>query len=301
MKKVISLILLIIITLESYSQTSGTITVGGDFNKYYPVTWTDPAWQYHKPSYLSIGRSDIHENGFWRGSLIAEFQYHMTAWGHGSSFIEATIRNASANFIAGWRDASANGYSHNIIIWLRGGGTSYHFTANYPINVVVYDGERNPLPYQESNGPTHTYKTFIDSYVNPNGISNPGVAYFNGGGSNFFHGNVGIGMLPTEKLTVNGNIRAKEIKVEADNWPDYVFEEGFKAMSLESVERFIQHNRRLPEMPSEAEVKSKGIELGQMNVKLLKKIEELTLYLIELKKQNEKQQVEIDQLKNARI
>ncbi|PYF74208.1 hypothetical protein [Pedobacter nutrimenti] len=95
-------------------------------------------------------------------------------------------------------------------------------------------------------------------------------------------GNVGIGTTaPKEKLSVNGNIRAKEIKVETANWPDYVFAKNYVLPSLKETEKHIQEKGHLPGIPSAAEVKSSGVDLGEMNAKLLKKIEELTLYLIE--------------------
>lgn len=102
-------------------------------------------------------------------------------------------------------------------------------------------------------------------------------------------GNVGIGTLNrggTFKLAVNGKIRAKEIKVET-NWADFVFKDGYNLKSLDEVEKFIQTNKHLPEIPSEKEVKENGINVGEMNAKLLQKIEELTLYVIELKKDND--------------
>nr|WP_315425082.1 hypothetical protein [uncultured Pedobacter sp.] len=96
------------------------------------------------------------------------------------------------------------------------------------------------------------------------------------------YGNVGIGTTnPTERLSVNGKVRAKEIKVEASNWPDYVFEEGYQVGTLEGLESYIKANKHLPGMPSAKEVKANGIELGELNKKLLEKIEELTLHLIE--------------------
>lgn len=97
-------------------------------------------------------------------------------------------------------------------------------------------------------------------------------------------GVVGIGTADPDtsyKLSVNGKVRAKEIKVEAA-WSDFVFAEGYELMSLASLEKFIKRNRRLPDIPSEAEVSENGVAIGEMHSKLLQKIEELTLYVIEL-------------------
>lgn len=102
------------------------------------------------------------------------------------------------------------------------------------------------------------------------------------------NGNVGIGTTtPNEKLSVNGKIRAKEIKVEATGWPDYVFEDGYQTKSLPELETFIKQYKHLPEVPSAKEVEQNGVELGEMNKILLKKIEELTLLLIEQNKRIE--------------
>jgi hypothetical protein len=116
---------------------------------------------------------------------------------------------------------------------------------------------------------------------------------------NALNGNVGIGTTtPREKLSVNGNIRAKEIKVETQNWPDYVFKSDYSLPSLEATEKHIKEKGHLPGIPSAAEVKADGVEVGDMNAKLLKKIEELTLYLIEQKKELVKQSKEIQDLKS---
>lgn len=101
------------------------------------------------------------------------------------------------------------------------------------------------------------------------------------------HGNIGIGIkTPSEKLAVNGNIRAKEIKVEAINWPDFVFEDGYKIRPLEDLELYIKVNKHLPDVPSANEVENGGVELGRLNNVLLKKIEELTLHVINIEKEN---------------
>ncbi|NMN37159.1 hypothetical protein [Pedobacter sp. SG918] len=158
---------------------------------------------------------------------------------------------------------------------------------------------QNALPYQEINGPTFSFKTSIDNYVNSFGKSDEGTIYSQASGLNYFNGNLGLGTTDTKgfKLAVNGKIRAHEIKVEATNWPDYVFEEGYKVETLEGLESYIKVNKHLPDIPDAKEVKENGVELGEMNKLLLKKIEELTLYVIELKKENLDQQKQLDLLK----
>lgn len=129
--------------------------------------------------------------------------------------------------------------------------------------------------------------------INLNGNKLVGGTSGNGGIFVADNGNVRIGvgtMNPTKALEVNGTIRSKEVIVEIANWSDFVFDNNYKLMSLKETERFIKQNGHLPNVPSAAEVEKEGIELGEMNAILLQKIEELTLYVIELEKQ-------IDELK----
>lgn len=120
----------------------------------------------------------------------------------------------------------------------------------------------------------------------------------NGFGNHFMFisdkGNVSIGTDNSKgyKFAVKGKMIAEEVVVKLHgNWPDFVFKKEYGLMSLEDVECFIKENSHLPNMPSASEVEGAGIPLGEMNAKLLQKVEELTLYVIELKK-------EIDELKN---
>ncbi len=108
--------------------------------------------------------------------------------------------------------------------------------------------------------------------------------------------NVGIGTSSftdgsdTYRLSVNGKVRANAVKVYTD-WADFVFEEDYKLPTLEEVEAHIKQNGHLKDIPSAEDVEKNGIELGEMNKLLLQKVEELTLYLIQLQK-------EINELKN---
>lgn len=116
-------------------------------------------------------------------------------------------------------------------------------------------------------------------------------------------GNVSIGTTTpgSYKLAVAGKIAATgEVRVFTDgttSFPDYVFEPSYKLPLLEETEAFIKENHHLPEVPSAAEIAKEGMSLNEMNVILLKKVEELTLYMIELKKENTEMKKESQEMK----
>jgi hypothetical protein len=157
------------------------------------------------------------------------------------------------NLLTGWIAADFGGSdnaSDRLVIGSGFGGRTIIGTHNY--NLTQWGG---------------------DLIINPNGSK------------------VGIGTFePKEMLSVNGKISAVEIKVNGVGAPDYVFEEGYKVVRLDEVESYIKANKHLPEMPSAKEFERDGMAVGEMNKLLLKKIEELTLYLIEQKR-------DIDQIK----
>ncbi|MEW6600998.1 MAG: hypothetical protein AB1499_08510 [Nitrospirota bacterium] len=102
------------------------------------------------------------------------------------------------------------------------------------------------------------------------------------------NGNVGIGTTSPCvdcKLAVNGKIRAKEIVIDT-GWADFVFYDNYTLMPLQEVEKFIKTNQHLPGIPTAADVEKEGVSLGTISAKLLQKIEELTLYVIDMKKEN---------------
>ncbi|MCH7403552.1 tail fiber protein [Belliella kenyensis] len=113
------------------------------------------------------------------------------------------------------------------------------------------------------------------------------------------NGNVGIGTTtPSNKLEVNGTIRAKEVKLEATNWPDYVFEKDYELMPLEAVKSFIDQKGHLPGLKSAKEYEEEGVNMLELNQKLLEKVEELTLYVLQIKYKNDEIREEIKILKS---
>jgi hypothetical protein len=237
--------------------------------------------------------------------MIAKFRFHTNNWGTGSEFIDADLKEANSripaynSFIAGWTDASVGNATATIVIWLRG-NTTYKYYSNYPVSPVVYDGSPNPLTYTPTaGGPIYSVRSAVDNTVNMYGMTYGNTAYFNGVGTNYLGGNVGIGTrnTGTSKLAVEGTIAARRVKVtQSGTWPDFVFEPAYKLPSLQELETYININKHQPEVPSAAEVAKDGQDVGEMNRILLQKIEELTLHLIEQEKKIVAQQVQINQL-----
>jgi hypothetical protein len=135
-------------------------------------------------------------------------------------------------------------------------------------------------------------------------------------------GKVAVGtMAPSARLTVNstvtenaldvsasgtvnfrvkstGYVYARDLTVQATAFPDYVFAKTYKLMPLTEVNAFIQKNSRLPEMPSAVEVEKNGMSVSQVNTLLVKKVEELTLYVIKLQEQSTKLQEQVTKLES---
>jgi hypothetical protein len=143
--------------------------------------------------------------------------------------------------------------------WVTDGTGNKHHQVNFN------DGE---VYYRNGNNKTSTWGTWRSLIVENE------------------NGNVGIGTTtPNNKLEVSRTIKTKEVNVTTTGWPDYVFAADYNLMPLDSLNEFIKTNSHLPGVPSESEVNLNEANLGEMNVILLKKIEELTLYVIELKRE----------------
>ena len=205
-----------------------------------------------------------------------------------------------------------------------GGSEFTHFTIeggdgivkSYFENVMLGIGEKSPDAalhiYEDVNGTGSTLWIDADTNVNPNimfgtnGQRSANIRVKDSEndqlqfqvGPNLIdamsidtEGNVGIGNTnPTEKLVVDGKILAEEIQVQTVPASDYVFEPDYDLKPIEEVASFIKENKHLPDIPSAEEFKENGVGLGEMDNMLLRKVEELTLYMIDM-------QIQVDRLK----
>jgi len=121
-----------------------------------------------------------------------------------------------------------------------------------------------------------------------------------GGSVRIGHDEILSGTLHSDfRLSVAGKIVARSIIVTLQNWSDFVFDADYNLISLEEVERFIEINKHLPDIPSSIQVESEGVDVGDMQTRLLQKIEELTLYLIEMNKEIEVLRARIDEIEGS--
>lgn len=200
------------------------------------------------------------------------------------------------------------GAQNHIILDPNWGGT----TGNVGIGTLTpetkLDVNGNMQLFKESEerllfSTVHRNETDNRSLISPRTVDgsswdwNQEFGYHNYNRNWYFDNNVSIGSTNASgyRLAVNGKIRAKEIKVET-SWSDFVFEEDYNLPTLEEVEKHIQEKGHLKDIPSEEEVEENGIFLGEMDAKLLQKIEELMLYVIEVNKANTRLSNRINEL-----
>ncbi|MBA4198835.1 MAG: hypothetical protein C0459_14910 [Chitinophaga sp.] len=164
-------------------------------------------------------------------------------------------------------------------------GTNPQYTWN------IGGAQRGAITYVTSDG-SNTMRYWNNGYD---------ILFLNPNGSARFTGSLGIGTDkindPNYKLFVETGIRTRKIKVDQSTWSDFVFKPHYNLRTLTEVEAYIKTHQHLPDVPSEKEVKANGIDVGETQAMLLRKIEELTLYMIEQQKQINRDRKEIETLK----
>lgn len=298
MKKTITLFAIIMISFtvlgqHNYDNQNVIYSLNGNFG----INTTNP-------------NAKLHLNALERNALRVyrenRADKYLSIWhGTGGAVIEP-IRSDNANgilFLGGY-DSSTNVYiarkGGNVGIGECNTKAKLHLTALERTAFRIYRKDRadkylsiwhgtggaviEPIRSDNNNG-----VLFLGGYDSPTNV------YMARQG-----GDVGIGTTNTRgyKLAVNGNIRAKEIVIEASPWPDYVFKKNYNLPTLEEVEEYINQNGHLKNIPNEADVKENGISLGEMNAKLLQKIEELTLYTIQQENHLKLLNAKIEMLEN---
>lgn len=237
---------------------------GNDFSQYSSVVTSEAEFQ----TYKNTGTQ------WWIiCSTLPSFSNSITTNTDGSvSFASTVTSNTNLGFLLAPPSGDAiirRSTPGNLILSSNGGTSEVRFNFNYgggSGGVAIYDG---------STVNNATLKVNSSGHLS---IASSG-------------GNVGIGTTPSttidSKLTVAGTVRAREVRVNINAGADFVFDKNFNLKPLPELEHFIKQNSHLPDIEPAAQMEVNGVELGKMDIKLLQKIEELTLYLIEQNKKIE--------------
>jgi len=161
-------------------------------------------------------------------------------------------------------------------------GNAYHADLNWGTSYIGFNAKRNNGNWTLSGGGTNNGGAVIWATVDGSLLF---ASIPKTGGSTQTLTDTQIKENVKLYLTPTGVLKAKEVLVSATGWPDYVFDKDYKLLSLNEVEKYIDENQHLPNVPSAVEVESNGIQLGEMNAILIRKVEELTLYVLDLQKQ----------------
>lgn len=253
--------------LATSGQPSASLCFGGSGIQNSGFTWVPSNTDFGK-LHLSFGGSD---NGIFN-SIKMTFQSNGNV-GIGTTSPKQKLTVVGDQNILD-QGAPTNGQNSTALLRLQSSSLGAGEVLDFGMNIKSY-GWIQPQDFNDPNA-------FYNLILNAKG------------------GNVGIGTtIPDSKLAVNGTIHSKEVKVDLNvPAPDYVFASDYKLRTLKEVESYVNQNNHLPEIPSAQEFEKNGIQLAEMNMALLKKVEELTLYAIEQNKRLDKIEKENQELKN---
>ncbi|WP_316810305.1 hypothetical protein [Pedobacter heparinus] len=277
-----------LITANSSSFAGATVPTHINMLEGYRINGSIANTSHNGITYQSGGGGGAAIGFFRDGSYGTGLDFYTNYNGAYGDFQHRMRIGSNGNIGIGTTNPLANLHVIGAIRW-GGEDTNYLYTgqdvSGAYFEQVGTDADKSRIRFQTSkNGSGSNYAQLL---IDPEN----GFSFLNLGAAS---SNVGIGTKDTKgyKLAVAGNMIAESIKVQLQgSWSDFVFADDYKLLTLQQTEQHIKEKGHLPGIPSAAEVKANGIDLGEMNVKLLQKIEELTLHLI---KQEKDQQLNSD-------
>lgn len=204
-----------------------------------------------------------------------------------SSTNTLTLRNSLGDTLFRIRDDGRmgigyNGSTYGRVINLGGTGINFYTANEAAFGGAIFPTDTSLVLWSNSNA--NNYLVFQPSWGNTGVGTYTPNAKFHVNGAQLIGGNTNR-TATGFSLSIAGRAIAEEFRVLAiASWPDYVFEKNYSLMSLEDLSRFIEANKHLPNIPKASVVEKEGLDLGTMNKKLMEKVEELTLYILELNK-----------------
>ncbi|QTA84071.1 hypothetical protein [Desulfonema magnum] len=267
---------------------SGSVSAGGDINTNggYNIGSSRVLSSFGSSTNIFLGRNagntDITGD---KNAFIGDSVGDSNSSGHNNTFM---------GYIAG--ECNTTGYENTFI-----GSYAGWKNKTGDDNTFVGSGAG-----ENSNGDENTYIGMYAGNDNSTGSGNVFLGYRAGeneAGSNKLYIANGddpliYGEFDNKLVAVNGTLKTQEVIVENDTWPDYVFKDDYRPMPLDELERNIKKNGHLPNIPSAEEVEKNGVSIGKMQTKLLQKIEELTLHVIEQNKRLDQQSRKLAQLQD---
>ncbi len=247
---------------------------------------------YTNPIGLENGTTDLQErmrilpNGnIGIGTTTPSYNLHINGSLYADDMVTKNMFISSKETINGWSYSYLQYTGHSLIVGSKLGSHTHNRFELKPGGSSK--GELHST-FQMYRSPSENTYNCIVQFTSQNG----GVNYINSG-------KVGIGTTkPTEMLEVAGTIRAREVKIEINAGADYVFEKNYKLLSLSEVKEFVSENKHLPDIPSEKDMQENGLSINEFQINLLRKVEELTLYIIKQEDKINNLEKEMDRLKS---
>lgn len=258
----------------------GTSSAGADLRMYSTIAGTETSRHWFTQSgNVGISTGDVAPIG----------RLNVRGAGTTSSTNVLVLQNSNQDTIMRVRDDGRmgigyNGASYGRTINLGGTGINFYTANEAAFGGAVFPTDTSLVLWSNSN--SNNYLVLQPSWGNTGiGTYTPN-AKFHVNGAILVGSNSAV-IATGYAVSIDGRLISEESTVlPSTNWPDYVFDNTYKLMPLEELEKMIRTQKHLPNIPPAATIEKTGIHLGDMTKRLMEKVEELTLYLIELNKEN---------------